>query len=282
MTSTTGPESPGAAVKVAGRYWFRLIVAVAIAILAAIYTIGGVIGALGADHTKNGNRTAALVFAIISAIVLVACVRWACHLEHRIRARMPQSPASVASTLATPTLFHVRIRRRRPYSPVMVVVQEITLLVGFILCVVGTVVGHGEWVRSQYVQHHGLSESGVVQSVRNIKHVSRSSTWYTSDVTVRLNQPVDGVDVTLAHFPHRSSLHVEDSARVLVDPRQPGYAEFAHYPATPASTWVLIGLFGLALAGAEIAVTLSAVHHYRRKRQHAAAGALTTSLATGI
>jgi hypothetical protein len=75
--------------------------------------------------------------------------------------------------------------------------------------------------KSGYTQAHGLPRSGVVTSVAN--HTGKSS---SADVGVRLGEPVGGQAATTAHLPSVTSLKPGMAVRVLVDPRDPSYAEF--------------------------------------------------------
>jgi len=75
--------------------------------------------------------------------------------------------------------------------------------------------------KSGYTQAHGLLRSGIVTSVTNYEGRGDSS-----DVVVRLDQPVDGHAVTTAYFRPLTSLKPGAAVRVLVDPNDPGYAEF--------------------------------------------------------
>ncbi len=75
--------------------------------------------------------------------------------------------------------------------------------------------------RSGYTQAHGLPRSGIVTSVAN--HTGKGS---SADVGVRLGEPVDGQAATTAHLPSVTSLKPGMAVRVLVDPRDPSYAEF--------------------------------------------------------
>jgi hypothetical protein len=68
--------------------------------------------------------------------------------------------------------------------------------------------------KSGYTQAHGLLRSGIVTSVAN------------ADIGVRLGKPVNGQAATTAHVHPPTSLKPGAAVRVLVDPKDPGYAEF--------------------------------------------------------
>jgi hypothetical protein len=75
--------------------------------------------------------------------------------------------------------------------------------------------------KSGYTQAHGLLRSGIVTSVTN--HEGKAD---SADVGVRLREPVNGQAATTAHVPAVTSLKPGAAVRVLVDPKDPGYAEF--------------------------------------------------------
>jgi hypothetical protein len=75
--------------------------------------------------------------------------------------------------------------------------------------------------KSGYTQAHGLLRSGIVTSVTN--HEGKDP---SADVGVRLGEPVNGKAATTAHVHPLTSLKPGAAVRVLVDPKDPGYAEF--------------------------------------------------------
>lgn len=105
--------------------------------------------------------------------------------------------------------------------------------------------------KSGYTQAHGQSRSGIVTSVTN--HHGKAS---SADVGVRLEEPVNGHAVTTVQIHALTSLKPGAAVRVLVDPKDPGYAEFpGHRYKTTASGVVLVllllpctAIFALAAA----------------------------------
>jgi hypothetical protein len=75
--------------------------------------------------------------------------------------------------------------------------------------------------KSGYTQAHGLVRSGIVTSGTNGEGKASSA-----DIGVRLGEPVNGQAATTAHVPSLTSLKPGAAVRVLVDPNDPGYAEF--------------------------------------------------------
>jgi hypothetical protein len=75
--------------------------------------------------------------------------------------------------------------------------------------------------KSGYTQAHGLLRSGIVTSVTN--HGGKDP---SADVGVRLGKPVNGQAATTAHVHPLTSLKPGAAVRVVVGPKDPGYAEF--------------------------------------------------------
>ena len=100
------------------------------------------------------------------------------------------------------------------------------ICLAFVLCSFGGLIYTATVVaatvsKSGYTQAHGLPRSGIVTSVTN--HHDRVG---SADVGVRLGEPVNGQAVTTAHLHSLTSLEPGAAVRVLVDPKDPGYAEF--------------------------------------------------------
>ena len=113
-------------------------------------------------------------------------------------------------------------KNTRRQNPKVVVFISLALALGsfgglmFTATVVATAVN-----KSGYTQAHGLVRSGIVTSVAN--HEGKDP---SADIGVRLGEPVNGQAATTAHVHPLSSLKPGTSVRVLVDPKDPGYAEF--------------------------------------------------------
>jgi hypothetical protein len=114
-----------------------------------------------------------------------------------------------------------RQRTRRQNPKVVFFICLAFVLLSFAgLMYVATVVAAAA-SKSGYTQAHGLQRTGIVTSVSN--HSGKGS---SADVGVRLEEPVDGQATTTAHLPNVTSLKPGAVVRVLVDPKDTGYAEF--------------------------------------------------------
>lgn len=222
-------------------YVIGVVVLLAVAVLAALACLGGILEAAGsaAQRTKAGESLGgAIALAVISAVVVVLCIAGAVHLEHQLRRHRP-----VAQTWMGPAR-----RSRRRYSPA-VVVFEVLLFAGMTIgFAVGSVVTHANADRSNRVQHHGVLRAAEVVSVHNHWHSSRGGGYYTADVSASFQPPLDGRTATVVHYPGHVGASEGTVYRVLVDPSHPGYAEFPGAPATRSSTWIVMLVFAVLFA----------------------------------
>lgn len=153
----------------------------------------------------------------------------------------------------------------------------IPLLIGVIFLAVSFGI-RSSAAKSSYVQDHGVRRTAVIQSVNNIesadthwvgsgssRHQQTTTSW-TAEVLVRLTAPVDGKTQTTVHVPNRESDGPGTTLTVLVDPRDPGYAELPGSPSTPVILPVIFLIVGSALivigivAGALVARALRRGH----------------------
>ena len=122
--------------------------------------------------------------------------------------------------------------------------------------------------KSGYTQAHGLPRNGIVTNVAN--HVGKDP---SADVGVRLGEPVNGQATTTAHVPTTTSLKPRAAVRVLVDPKDPGYAEFPGQRYTQKSAAQVGAATFLACLAffAFVAARWGRVWYRQRKRKQTAA-----------
>jgi hypothetical protein len=100
--------------------------------------------------------------------------------------------------------------------------------------------------RSAEIQHHGLRLQGTVRSVHANTSTSESQrygsvTRVTSFLySVEFEEPFRGVDRTNLHAPASVVLKDGASVAVLVDPRDPTYAEFPGTAAFTKGGWIYV------------------------------------------
>ncbi len=160
-------------------------------------------------------------------------------------------------------------RLRRRYGPLSRAVVLLCLTGGIVACVVGTVQLHQQGSRSSYVQNHGAFATGTVVSVDNFQYCVRSCHW-TAHIPVTLGSPALGVSTTTVHYHARSYLASGERVSVLVDPRDPAYAELPGYPFTKSSDWIPAGLFALFMAALAAYDAVLLARQLSHRRRHAA------------
>lgn len=281
------------------RAWIELIVAIALTVVLTLLLIGFVIQAVAPD--PGSSRAGYIVSAVIDAALLFLCGEWALHAEHRIRrargqplalsfeagrrpgatvhvspaaqsgspapapAPAPARPKPPASRRAATT---PRARRRKRYGPGTMTFYTLLFAGLFIACLVATFSTIADANRSNYVQQHGVHLSGTVTDVNEIKSCGRYSCSYTAEVTVQLAEPYHGTSTTVVHYPDFSNLVDGQVVHVLVDPKQPGYAELPGSPDTKSSQWIGL-IFGCLLFGAlAVFSALELWKLLKRRREH--------------
>ncbi|MGH3164509.1 MAG: hypothetical protein ACRDN0_01275 [Trebonia sp.] len=207
------------------------------------------------------------VLAIFLLGLAVCCAMWAIHCEHRLRGLPPGRLAVAAESAhaSVPMSWRARPRRRR-YGPTS------TIVFGAIFAVIGIVMipltfsSHAQADKSGYTQSNGVADNAMVTNVDNEKSCGRSSCTYYAYVTVTLSQPIDGAATATVNIPQNVSYNSGQVISVLVDPKDPGYAELPGRPyATNSST------VGMAI-GAAIFLLIGAFTVFRgirmRQRRH--------------
>ena len=118
------------------------------------------------------------------------------------------------------------------------------------------------------MQHHGIAANATVTKVTVTKHQGRSSTWYTSDVDVSLQSPIDGRTTTVVRYPGRATVISGMSVPILVDPHDAGYAEFPGSPDTKSSAWIVMIVFAVVVAVFLALLIRQLIRFARHRRTH--------------
>lgn len=247
--------------------WVVLVVGVVLAgisVLAVVSFVGNAASAGERDYHGPGALGASLLGAA-SFAVFVLLVAWLIHLEHRLR----MLPRGFAENMAIRR--NLRIRYRARYAPVIVVMNMLTLFGVFIFFSISAAQLHSEAARSAYVQRNGLDQDATVVTVQNIDYRGT----YHALITVTLAAPVNNQARAIVHLRARSGLVAGEKVGVLVDPRDPRYAEFSGAPYTVALQWIGLAvgasIFGMFSLGTIAMVVVALRRRRSMPGQHAAA-----------
>jgi hypothetical protein len=247
------------------RFLLILVFAAVLGVALALFGLLLLIGAIGDRHSLG---TSAMWVDIVTGAVSLGCAalcgRWIMHLEHRARGHAPGKIAVDVSRAPRALPRSWRSPRRRRYSPVANVTFGLLLLALAIGCIVDTVSLHGQGARSSFVQAHGAPRIGVIISVDNIEHKGRES-WWTAKVVLTLDVPVKGQSTTTAYLPYATSATDGMLTTVLVDPRQPGYAEVRGEPYVTAGQWIGGLVTAIIFGATDCLLIWAAVKTYRRR-----------------
>jgi hypothetical protein len=232
------------------------------------------VAALGRVHQTPA--AVLIVLAVAFAAGAVVLVRVAIRLEHRFRSGPAGQPHGTSGgsagrgSAAGPGSSSSRGLRNSP----------VTRIVGLVI-VVGAVAGltaltlslHGQAAQSAYTQHHGLARRATVQAVHAVSHETSTQAWTTYDYDVALAEPAGPVTRTVAHDPSQDFQRFDrgDAITVLVDPRQPDYAELRGLPVESAAWFAGPLILAVVFLGLAILITTEEVRH-RRHRSATATG----------
>ena len=179
---------------------------------------------------------------IVLLLLAVACAMWAIHCEHRLRGLPPGrlAVAGGAAHASVPTSW--RSPRRRRYGPTSTIVSGAVFAALGIAMIPLAFSVHASADKSAYTQSNGISVNAMVTNVDNEQSCGRSSCTYYAYVNVLLSQPVDGRASTTVNVPRNVSYNSGQTISVLVDPKDPGYAELPGSPNTTNSGTVGMGI----------------------------------------
>jgi hypothetical protein len=223
--------------------------------------VGGIIGiislldAIGVTH-GSGSTAHYTVLAVLGLGIAVIGAGLAIYGEHQVH-HLPGGRSAWAANEGWRTVGQGRLRvvgetsgsgRRRVHTPGAAV--GVALITTAMACIglVGIFAGYSGAQRSSYTQSHGVSETAVADNVQNIaSHSSHGGTTYTSQITVTIQHPAVGDGSATVYGNGRTSVQPGDTLTVLVDPKQPSYAEFPGVPYDTTSSWVLALVFTLVV-----------------------------------
>ena len=241
------PASTGLA-----RLWLELVAATLLGLLFALLGISVAVESVGPRlHSGISRLDDKSASVIVCLALMVLCARWAVSIESRLRRNQPAAQDYVRLHAADPrpaSRIRALIYRRPRYGPVSAGV--ITALFGLIAVglAVGAILYHSQADRSSFVQHHGIRATATVFLVGNRVGCTRRICNYTAAIIAKLSPPVDGSTGTIVHYPAYSRLVSGDHVTVLVDPKDPSYAELPGATFERADSWIVTAILTLLFA----------------------------------
>ena len=236
-----------------------LLWALAVAIAAALFGLNVLLERINSQH--RGVPTLLQAGGEVMCLtVLVIFARRIIEIEHHLRGQRPEARALDAAHAAR-RQYHgpgrARRRRRGRFAPLAITLfflLESGAAIGFVVLAISS---HAADARSDDVQHHGIRTSGTVRLVKSNQICNPDPRSVnlpclsSANVRVALTSPKDGVGTTTVHESGASDLRAGDRISVLLDPRQPDYAELPGRPYRGPDGWLavaFIAAFFLVLA----------------------------------
>ncbi|HXL94849.1 MAG TPA: DUF3592 domain-containing protein [Streptosporangiaceae bacterium] len=165
--------------------------------------------------------------------------------------------------------------RRGLHAPGAVAFQALLFLGITIFLIVSTLQSYSGAQQSSYTQAHGVSETAVADNVQVITNRgSHGSVSYTSDITVTVQHPIVGNGSATVYSQGGTSVTQGSTLTVLVDPRQPSYAEIPGSPYDTTSGWIVSLLFTIVFGIVAGLISRRAVLMILRHRRVSAMGAV--------
>jgi hypothetical protein len=227
----------------------------------------------GAGVIHDSSEPPGLKSVLLSFLWLAGaavCLAVAIDAEHRLRGRgLPRGHVSYGPDSARQRGPIARGRRHgRRSSPVTTLITGVVFAVFAGVAVFGAVTAYTEAARSSYTQSNGVADNATVVNVDNSQDTScaRSScsTSYSAQVTTTLSQPVGGAGTATINIPNNVGYTAGQVVPVLVDPRDPGYAELPGLPDATEGTVVLTGLAALFCLAVGVLCIRSGIRMHRR------------------
>lgn len=205
------------------------------------------IGALHYSGMSAGVKESLLGVGFLA--IAAAFVLWAVTLEHELRGR-PSVPS------------------RRKHAPGSVGGTGLVVTAAGLIPFLIAVALYFPASRSSFTQAHGVRLGATVTEVDNGVHCHRSVCSTDATIRVDLRRPVAGKSESTVSVPHAVSYGDYQPITVLVDPKDPGYAELPGLPDASYLSMIgpsLFALFFFLLGG--WLVHRTARDFLRRRRQ---------------
>jgi hypothetical protein len=179
----------------------------------------------------------------------------------RARSRSPLS-------LIDPLAPHRRASRR---TRLWFLAFEACVALALVVLAIAT---FGSESHASFVQQHGIAVTGRVKAVRSptscTSYVGMGPCSNGTDAAVSLARPVDGVRTVDVAYGHLVPVKPGQTVDLLLDPRNPRYAELTGRSRSPGGVWIAAAVLALAVI-AGVIVDARSVLRSRRHHPHPAA-----------
>ncbi len=234
------------------RLWTLLVLSAAVCLASGGGLLSFVTGQLDPQPQPGAPAWGQVVGTVVCLCLLFLSARGTAELEHRLRRHQPATRALDAAHAER----QARLRRHHHrFSPVSMVAFCLLLSCVAVALVALGIESQSSDARSAMVQSHGTRVSAVVEAVHNHQYcqalgggAGTSSCIPRAEILVDLSRPVRGVTRTTAHYPYLSFLRPGQRIMVLVDPRQPTYAELPDHRYRGADGWLIFAFAAAVLA----------------------------------
>jgi hypothetical protein len=259
----------------------RYIAMVIVGVVAA--GAGGVIGviilldAIGIEH-GSASRAHYAVLAVLALVIAVAGAALAVFAEHQLH-HLPGGGSVWADNEGwrTSDSRWQAGGRRSLHAPASFAVVALVTTAVTGIAIASAVQAYTGSQRSSYTQSHGVKETAIADNVQNIasrtqhggtnQSASYTSTSYTNQITITVRHPAVGDGSATVYGNGWSSLQSGDTFTVLVDPRQPDYAEIPGAPFYTTGSWIEGLLFAVAFGCVAVFMSRRAIIMALRHRR---------------
>jgi hypothetical protein len=280
-------------VRTVKRLWIAFAVCLALALFCVFLTIGAIVAA--SDDLTAGQRRDDAIGAIVVGAIAAILIIGAVHFEHRARRRGApgQTAASGGALLVQPAPESgaaetiVAKPRRRPArrdtrrhqevknSPAGLGIALVVMTALTILFAWGSVHVYHDNQRFLDTKADGIPMTATITGNTVHTHSSRGGKTYTTTISLRLDQPVDGVaDESISLSGRHADVDHQPGADVdvLVNPNDPHYAILTDQTTSDGVTWIVLLCFAVATGVLDALAVLGLLRLKRRqsaaKREH--------------
>jgi hypothetical protein len=252
------------------QYAAMAIVGIVAAGLGGFIGIDSLLHAIGATHGP-GSTAHYAILAVLSLVIAVVGAVMAVYAEHHLH-HLPGGRFAWAASQAWQAGHSGQPAgssgRRRAHAPATLAGAAVITTAMTCIGLAATLQAHSGAQRSSYTQSHGVTETAVADDVQNIaSHTSKRGYSYTNQITITVQHPAVGDGSATVYGNGQTSVQPGDTLTVLVDPRQPSYAEMPGAPYYTTGSWIEALLFTIVAGCVTVFVSYRAVLMLLRHRR---------------